>query len=154
MSRSRLEKFTVIELMQTRSDSVANIKGNTIKFSNQTAEELDYPAFVEFLILPQEKQFAIRPCKESEKNAVPFSKAQGEQKYKISVTHAVIARMIRKMADLSDTESWNVPAIYEPEDNALVYDLRAGWKTDSRGGWAEKRRRKEAADKLAAESMK
>lgn len=146
-----LKKFTVIELLETHSDSVANIKGNTIKFNNQTATELEYPPFVEFLVFPDEKQFAIRPCKECERNAVSFSKPKGERQYKVTVTNAVIARLIRKMTGWDTAESWNVPAIYEPEENALIYDLKAAVKPVSKGGgWAEKRRREAEAAKAAA----
>lgn len=146
-----LEKFTVIELLETHSDSVANIKGNTVRFNPQTAVELDYPPFVQFFIYPKEKQFAIRPCKECERNAVPFSKPKGEQQYKIPVTHAVIAKMLRRMVGWSADESWNVPAIYEPEENALIYDLKAAKKPESKGGgWAAKRKREAEAAKAAA----
>lgn len=37
---SILEKFTVIDLIKTRSASVATITGNVLKFNNQTASEL------------------------------------------------------------------------------------------------------------------
>lgn len=148
---SILGKFTVIELMETHSDSVVNIKGNTLRFNPQTAAELDYPAFVEFLIYPKNKQFAIRPCKECERNAVPFSKPKKERAPKTAVTNAVIAKMIRKMADWSAEESWNVPAVYEPEENALVYDLNTAKKPESKGGgWAVKRKREAEATKAAA----
>ena len=37
---SILEKFTVIDLIKTRSASVATITGNVLKFNNQTASWL------------------------------------------------------------------------------------------------------------------
>ena len=39
---SILEKFTVIDLIKTRSASVATITGNVLKFNNQTAAELHF----------------------------------------------------------------------------------------------------------------
>lgn len=146
-----IKKFNVIELLETHSDSVANIKGNTVRFNPQTAAELDYAPFVQFLINPGEQQFAIRPCKECERNAVPFAKPKGERASKVAVTHAVIAKMIRKMAGWSADDNWNVPAIRDPEEDVLIYDLKAAVKPVPKGGgWAEKRRREAEAAKAAA----
>ena len=69
---SILEKFTVIDLIKTRSASVATITGNVLKFNNQTASELHYAPYIQVLINPKDKQFAIRACKEDAPNAVPF----------------------------------------------------------------------------------
>ena len=61
---SILEKFTVIDLIKTRSASVATITGNVLKFNNQTAAELHYVSHIQVLINPKDKQFAIRGCKD------------------------------------------------------------------------------------------
>ena len=45
-----LEKFTVIDLIKTRSASVVTFTGNIVKFNVQTAQELNYPPFVQMLI--------------------------------------------------------------------------------------------------------
>lgn len=57
---SILEKFTVIDLIKTRSASVATITGNVLKFNNQTAAELHFAPYIQVLINPKDKQFAIR----------------------------------------------------------------------------------------------
>lgn len=44
-----LDKFTVIDLVQTRSASVATVSGNYIKFNHQTAAELGFPSHIQFL---------------------------------------------------------------------------------------------------------
>ena len=54
-----LENFTVIDLIKTRSASVCTFTGNVVKFNVQTAQELRFPAFVQFLIEPKGKQFAM-----------------------------------------------------------------------------------------------
>ena len=51
---SILEKFTVIDLIKTRSASVATITGNVLKFNNQTAGELHYAPYIQVLINPKE----------------------------------------------------------------------------------------------------
>lgn len=87
-----LEKFTVIDILNTRSDSVATIDGTAVRFNRQTAEELGFAPYVQFLISPKEKQFAIRACKEGDPNAVAFSKPKGAQKNPIMINNAVITR--------------------------------------------------------------
>ena len=139
-----LEKFTVIDLIKTRSASVATITGNVLKFNNQTAAELHYAPYIQVLINPKDKQFAIRGCKEDAPNAVPFSKPEGEQKYQIKIRAAVVD-MIRKMANWSAEDNWNIPGIYFADDEALVYDVGAAYKPSPKGGWTVKRQKEEAA---------
>lgn len=148
-----LEKFDVIDLLNTRSDSVATIDGTAVKFNRQSAAELEFPPYVIFLVSPKEKQFAIKVCKEDNPNAVAFSKPRGEQKYKITVRNAMITRMIREMAGWSAEETWNVPGIFLASEQALVYDLKAAKKPQTKGGgWAVKRQREAEAAAKAAEA--
>lgn len=148
-----LEKFTVIDILNTRSDSVATVSGDVVKFNRSTAEELGFPAYVLFLISPKEKQFAIKVCKEGTPNAVPFSKLREEQKNKVTVRNAVVARLIRRMADWSEEEAWSVPGIYLAEEKALVYDLKTARKPEYKGGgWPAKRRKEAEAAAKAAEN--
>lgn len=142
---SILKNFTVVDLVKTRSASVATIAGNGLKFNNQTAAELHYPAFVQVLVNPKEKQFAIRVCKEGEPNAVPFSKPADEQKYAIKITSSVIVEIIRKMGNWPAEENWNVPGIYFADEEAIVYDVATAYKPAPKGGWTAKKQ-KEAAE--------
>lgn len=84
---SILEKFTVIDLIKTRSASVATITGNVLKFNNQTAAELHFAPYIQVLINPKDKQFAIRGCKEDAPNAVPFSKTVAKIKAAIEAAY-------------------------------------------------------------------
>lgn len=52
------EKFSVIDLIKTRSASVCTFAGNIVKFNVQTAQELHFPEYIQFLIEPKSKQFA------------------------------------------------------------------------------------------------
>ena len=128
-----LEKFTVIDLIRTRSDSVATIIGNAVKFNIQTAAELDYPAYVQFLIEQKNKRFAIRVCKEDAPNAVKFSRPKDEQKYAVKVTFPVAVDMIRKLMNWSKEENWNIPGIYLADENAIMYDLSTAVKPKKEG---------------------
>ena len=146
---SVLEKFTVVDLIKTRSASVATIAGTFLKFNNQTAAELHFAPYIQVLINPKEKQFAIRACKEDAPNAISFSKPEGEQKYQIKIGAAAVVDMIRKMANWSAEENWNVPGIYFAEENALVYDVSTAYKPAPKGGWIAKRQKEANAAALA-----
>lgn len=84
------EKFSVIDLIKTRSASVCTFAGNIVKFNVQTAQELHFPEYIQFLIEPKSKQFAIRACKEDAPNAVRFSKPEGAQKAQIKISNATV----------------------------------------------------------------
>lgn len=42
--------------------------------------------------------------------------------------------MIRKMANWSAEDNWNIPGIYFAEDDALVYDVSAAYRPSPKGG--------------------
>lgn len=149
---SILEKFTVIDLIKTRSASVATITGNILKFNNQTATEMHFAPYIQVLINTKDKQFAIRACSEDAPNALPFSKPEGEQKYQIKISNAAITDLIRKTANWSVEDNWNVPGIYFADEEVLIYDVGAGYKPTPKGGWAVKRQ-KEAAAAAALSGM-
>ena len=147
---SILEKFTVIDLIKTRSASVVTITGNALRFNHQTASELRYAPYIQVLINIKDKQFAIRACKEDAINAIPFSKPEGEQKYPVKISTAAVVDMIRKMAGWSAEDNWNIPGIYFADDDALVYDASAAYKPVPRGGWTAKNQKEVAAAAAAA----
>lgn len=130
-----LEKFTVIDLIKTRSNSVATVMSNGIKFNNPTAQELYYPPFIQLLINPKDKQFAIRVSKENEPNTVSFSKPEGEQKYQIKVSAPAASDMIYKMMNWNPEQNWNIPGIYFAKENCIIYDCKAAYKPVAKGGW-------------------
>ena len=76
---------------------------------------------------------------------MPFSKPEGEQKYQIKISAAAVVDMIRKMANWSAEDNWNIPGIYFADDEALVYDVGAAYKPSPKGGWTVKRQKEEAA---------
>ena len=147
-----LEKFTVIDLIKTRSASVATLINGTVKFNTQTAMELHYPEYVQFLIYAKDKQFAIRACNDDAPNAIKFSKPEGEQRYPIKVSFPVAVDMIRKLMGWPQDENWNVPGIYFADERAIVYDLSSAFRPAAKGGWSSKHQQEEAA-KSAEQSI-
>ena len=137
------EKFSVIDLIKTRSASVCTFTGNVVKFNVQTAQELRFPEY---------KQFAIRACKEDAPNAVRFSKPEGEQKAQIKISNATVVDMVRKLMDWNAEDNWNVPGIYFAEEQGIMYALESAYAPRAKGGWAARRER-EAAAALAESSI-
>lgn len=89
---SVLEKFKLVELITTRTDSVATfVTGNQIKFNSATFIDLGYPAYIQLFVDEKGKQFAIKACKETDPQAMKFSKPAGEQKYPVKITCAPAA---------------------------------------------------------------
>ena len=127
---SVLEKFTLVELITTRTESVATFVGSTngIKFNAQTYEDLGYPAYVQLFVSDKEKQFAIKVCKEDAPNAVKFSKPKGEQRYPIKVTCVQAVAVVRKLMDWATDETWNAPGAIFREEGVIIYSLAQAYK--------------------------
>ena len=61
---SVLEKFKLVELITSRTDSVATfMNGNQIKFNAATFVDLGYPEYIQLFVEEKGKQFAIKACK-------------------------------------------------------------------------------------------
>ena len=144
-----LEKFTVIDLIKSRSASVLTISGNTIKFNNQTAQELEYPEYNQFLVNAKDKQVAIRVCKENEPNSLQYCKDGVAPKYAVKLSLPVVTSIIRKMTNWQEKDSWNIPAVYFADEKALVYDLSAAYAPTKKGGWSARRESESAAAEAA-----
>lgn len=144
-----LEKFTVIDLIKSRSASVLTIAGNTIKFNNQTAQELEYPEYIQFLVNAKDKQVAIRVCKENEPNSLQYCKDGVAPKYAVKLSLPVVTSIIRKMTNWQEKDSWNIPAVYFADEKALVYDLSAAYAPTKKGGWSARRESESAAAEAA-----
>lgn len=133
-----LEKFTIIDLIKTRSASVCTFADNVIKFNVQTCAELRYPEYIQFLFDPKSKQLAIRPCKEDAPNSVKFSKPESEQKSAIRMTQTAVTDLVCKTMGW-ENPNWNIPGIYFADEQAIVYALESAYAPKVRGSSASKR---------------
>lgn len=89
---SVLEKFKLVELITSRTDSVATfMNGNQIKFNAATFVDLGYPEYIQLFVEEKGKQFAIKACKADAPQAIKFSKPAGEQRYPIKISCAPAA---------------------------------------------------------------
>lgn len=151
---SVLEKFKLVELITTRTDSVATfVTGNQIKFNSATHVDLGYPAYIQMFVDEKGKQFAIKACKENDPNAMKFSKPAGEQRYPIKLTCAPAANAVRKVMEWAPDQRMNVPGAIFADEGVIIFALEQASSPVSRGGgWAVKRQRDAEAAAAAAEA--
>ena len=141
-----LEGFEVVELEESKGDSVMTLTSANLKFNKATAVELGFPAYIRMLINASTRQVAIEPCKENTKNAVPFSKDEAKQNYAIVVKMPALLTAARKLADVDkDSGSISFRGMLYPEDNVIIYNLAEGEPTKKRN-----RKKKEEPDETPA----
>jgi len=144
---SVLERFKLVELITTRTESIATFMGgNQIKFNSATFTDLGYPAYIQLFVEEKGKQFAIKACKETDPQAIKFSKPAGEQKYPIKISCGAAATVVRKIMSWGNEESWNVPGAIFADEGVIIYSLEQAFAPAPKGGWATRRRNEAAAD--------
>ena len=145
---SILEGFEVVELEESRGDSVMTLTATNLKFNKATAVELGFPAYIRMLVNARSKQVAIEPCKESTKNAVRFSKDQAKQTYAIVIKMPALLTAARKLADVDGSSgSISFKGMLYPKEKIIIYDLSKGEPTKRRN-----RQNKEVMGEAAEES--
>ena len=139
---SVLERFKLVELITTRTESIATfMSGNQIKFNSATFVDLGYPAYIQIFVEEKGKQFAIKACKETDPNAIKFSKPAAEQKYPIKITCGPAANVVRKVMGWGNEESWNAPGAIFADEGVIIYSLEQAFApVPKSGGWATRRR--------------
>lgn len=143
---SVLEKFKLVELITTRTDSVATfVSGNQIKFNSATHIDLGYPAYIQLFVDEKGKQFAIKACKETDPNAMKFSKPAGEQRYPVKITCAPAANAVRKIMEWPQDQGMNVPGAIFADEGVIIFALEQAYEVASKGGWVAKRQAEAAA---------
>ena len=96
---------------------------NTISFAVKVAESIGNPAFIKTLIDADKKVFAIQACKQTDLNAVKFSKPKAEQKTNITISHSALRIILRTLM----TEKWDeehrykIPARIFADAKAAVF---------------------------------
>ncbi len=137
---SVLERFKLLELITTRTESTATFMGgNQIKFNSATFVDLGYPAYIQIFVEEKGKQFAIKACKEGDPNAIKFSKPAAEQKYPIKISCGPAANVVRKVMGWGNEESWNVPGAIFADEGVIIYSLEQAFAPAPKGGWATRR---------------
>ena len=118
---------------ESRGDSVMTLTQTNLKFNKATAVELGFPAYIRMLVNASSRLVAIEPCKETTKNAVPFSKDKTKQTYAIVVKMPALLTAARKLADVDEgSGSISFKGVLYPKEKIIIYDLSKGEPTKKR----------------------
>lgn len=118
----QLEPIDMNTYSNTRPDLYINRTG--ITFSRGVLECLNYPSYVQYLLDPQHKVFALRACKGTEAKAKAFSKPRGEQSNTISTNvKALQGALTRLIPDYSDAKRYVIEGQFVSNDKAVYFVL-------------------------------
>ena len=68
------------EFMSHKFDPAMTIRGNSITFNNSCISKLEDATYIQFLINPEERKLAIRPCDEGARDAVRWCVIRGDKR--------------------------------------------------------------------------
>jgi site-specific DNA recombinase len=129
-----LEGFEVVELEQSKGDSVLTLTSTNLKFNKATAVELGFPAYVRMLVNAATRQVEIQPCTEKSKNAVKFSREKTKQTYAVVVKIPALLTTVRKLTEVDeDAGSLSFRGTLYPNEKVIIYDLSKGEPVKTRG---------------------
>ena len=100
------------------------VSGKGVGFSKQTLSLLGYPHFVEIFINKEDKQLAIRPCKENADNAIKFISSKRNRVDALRWNNPTFTQQLRSLVaqDLTN-KNFNCEGRYLEEDNAILFDF-------------------------------
>lgn len=120
-----LKNFQVIELISSKTKALLTVYSNKLKFNVYTAPDLNYAPYVQLLMDPNGKCFAIRACDKNDPNAVPFSRPANAKPYPIVVrVPAAIQQICNAMGWNDPTKYHTIPGQLFYEDKAIVFNLK------------------------------
>lgn len=118
----QLEPIDMNTYSNTRPDLYINRTG--ITFSRGVLECLNYPAYVQYLLDPQNKVFALRACKGTETKAKAFSKPRGEQSNTISTNvKALQGALTRLIPNYSEAKRYMIEGQFVSNDKTVYFVL-------------------------------
>jgi len=111
------------------------INNNGVTFSKRVLEDLGYPAFVQYYTDPENKVFAIRPCKGTETKAAQFAKSKAEQKNTLSITNKNLREvLIQLIPNYVAKTRYKVVGEYDAENKVMLYDMSKAEESSYRSG--------------------
>lgn len=120
-----LKNFQVIELISSKTKALLTVYSNKLKFNVYTAPDLNYAPYVQLLMDPNGKCFAIRACDKDDPNAVPFSRPADAKPYPVVVrVPAAIQQICNAMGWNDQTKYHTIPGQLFYEDKAIVFNLK------------------------------
>ena len=92
---SKLSLQVIDASMNLLPDIFVNATG--ITFTKRVLEDMKYPAHIQYSTDVENKVFAIKACRSTDKGAQPFSKPRGEQTLTLSCSNKNIMEPVREM---------------------------------------------------------
>ena len=126
-------KFDVSKLNLQVLNPVVNaspdiyINAGCITFTKRAVEELGYPGHVQYSIDPEQKVFAVKPCRSVDKGAASFSKPRGEQTATVSCGNKNILEPVRElMKEVWDDRNRYKVTGFLTESKMMIFVLSEG----------------------------
>lgn len=120
-----LKNFQVIELISSKTKSQLTVYSDKLKFNVFTSPDLDYAPYVQLLMDPNGKCFAIMACDKDAPNAVPFSRDRNAKPYPIVLRVPAAIKQICTTMGWDDSSKYHiVPGQMFYEDKAIVFNLK------------------------------
>lgn len=131
---SVLQGFEEVNMTAPRGKLSMLITKDVVRFNKATAIALGYPAYVKLLINDKTKQFAVKPCKQTDANAVKFSKPEGKQTASVNIKDAMVLDSVLKYFKLDEPQDGQVTfqSMQEPSIRKSVWRC-SPWLTPRRG---------------------
>lgn len=114
----------------TGTEAVASITKNGTTFNKVSFEKMAKSNYVTLLINRAKKQFAIRPCGQSDANAMQFGASIKEKSPSIRWNNKEFLRLISEMMewDLENCKGYKVTGEFFKNEKTLLFDLSKATK--------------------------
>lgn len=148
---SVLQGFEEVNMTAPCGKLTMLVTNDVVRFNKATAITLGYPAYVKLLINDKTRQFAVKPCKQSDANAVKFSKPEGKQTASVNIKDAVVLDSVLKYFNFDEVQEGQVAyrsmqGTCYSEERVVMFSV-----ADAKAGVMKKRGRKKAAEADDAE---
>lgn len=101
------------------------INRSSVTFSRSVLEILCFPQYVQYLIDPKNRVFALRSCKGNEPKAKPFSKPKAEQTATISCSvKAFHTALIRLIPDYAEGKRYKVRGVTNGNEKIVYFFMK------------------------------
>lgn len=146
---SVLQGFEEVNMTAPRGKLSMLVTKDVVRFNKATAIALGYPAYVKVLINDKTKQFAVKPCKQSDANAVKFSKPEGKQIASVNIKDVMVLNSVLKYFKLDEPQDGQVTfqsmqGTFYPEERVAMFSV-----ADAKAGVMKKRGRKKSESEEA-----
>ena len=146
---SVLQGFEEVNMTAPRGKLSMLITKDVVRFNKATAIALGYPAYVKVLINDKTKQFAVKPCKQSDANAVKFSKPEGKQTASVNIKDVMVLDSVLKYFKLDEPQDGQVTfqsmqGTFYAEERVAMFSV-----ADAKAGVMKKRGRKKSESEEA-----